>query len=368
MTSPRIVAGLLGGAALLLCPLTLRADPSMAEVAAQVQPKMVKVFGSGGVRGVPHYGTGILVSPDGHVLTVYSVMLDTPDLRVHLPDGRRFHAKVVATEPQLDLALVKIDKVGNLPYFDVPKEAERPIAEVGAGVLAFSNLYEVATGGEPLSVQRGVVSAYAKLHGKKGIFDAPYQGEVYITDAVTNNPGSAGGALTDRKGNLLGILGKEMTNSLTDTWVNYAVPVQATVEGERDGKKVTVSVAEFVRDAIDGKYAQLLEKPKTAAKAFHGIVLVPNVVDRTPPYVEDVMPESPAAKAGFRPDDLIVYVQGEQVPTVKACKELLDTLPPNTPYQVEVRRGDKLVTLSLTMEPGKEKPPKPPTTDDRRNP
>ena len=69
---------------------------SMAKVSAEVQPKLVKVFGSGGVRGVPHYGTGILVSEEGHVLTAYSAMLDTPDLRIHLPDGRRFHGKVIA--------------------------------------------------------------------------------------------------------------------------------------------------------------------------------------------------------------------------------------------------------------------------------
>src|SRR5262245_23473392 len=232
----------------LLAASAAWADSSSAKVAAEVQQKMVKVFGSGGVRGVPHYGTGIMVSPDCHILTIYSAMLDTPDLRIHLPDGRRFHGKVVATEPQLDVALIKVDKVGNLPFFDIAKEAEKPAAKIGAGILAFSNLYEVATLSEPVSVQRGVVQAFAKLHGKKGIFDAPFQGEVYITDAVTNNPGSAGGALTTRRGDLLGILGKELTNSLTDTWVNYAVPVNAKVEGVRDDKQVTVSIPEFVRD------------------------------------------------------------------------------------------------------------------------
>jgi serine protease Do len=349
-----------------MVPVAAWADPSMAQLAAEIQPKMVKVFGSGGIRGVPHYGTGILVSPEGHILTVYSAMLDTPDLRVHLPDGRRFHAKVIANEPQLDVALLKVDKVNNLPFFDITKEAEKPLAPVGTGVLAFSNLYEVATLSEPVSVQRGVVSSYAKLHGKKGIFDAPFQGEVYMTDAVTNNPGCAGGALTTRKGDLLGILGKEMTNSLTDTWVNYAVPIQAKVEGLRGDQKATVSVAEFVRDAIDGKYTTLLARQaKDGPKAFHGIILVPAPVDRTPPYVEEVVPDSPAFKAGFRPDDLIVYVQGEQVPTVKACTDLLNSLPPETEFKVEVRRGDKLMTLSLTMAPSKDKTPVKPKTPDK---
>jgi serine protease Do len=108
-------AGLLLTAAFLAASSAARGgDPSMAQVSAEVQPKMAKVFGSGGVRGVPHYGTGILVSPDGHILSAYSAMLDTPDLRIHLPDGRRFHAKVVSTEPQLDVGMIKIVKFSNV--------------------------------------------------------------------------------------------------------------------------------------------------------------------------------------------------------------------------------------------------------------
>jgi serine protease Do len=76
---------------------------------------------------------------------------------------------------------------------------------------------------------------------------------------------------------------------------------------------------------------------------------VANVVDRTPPYVEEVVPGSPAAKAGFKPDDLIVYVEGEQVGSIKALKEILDNAPPGSECRVEVRRGDRLMTLELTL-------------------
>ena len=345
----RSLVPLLAAAALL--PLPARADESFAKVADEVNQKMVKLFGSGGYQGVPHYGTGILISPDGYVLTVATVMLDTLDLRVHLADGRRFHAQVVATEPQLDLALVKIDKVDGLPYFDLAEAARRPPAGVGTGVLAFSNEFEIATRDEPLSVQRGVIAAYSKLHGRRGIFEAPYTGDVYVLDAITNNPGAGGGALTTRKGELLGILGKELRNTLTDTWINYAVPVQATVEGSRDDQAVTVSVAEFVEKAKAGQYKSLLEKKKFEGPGgYHGLVLVPNVVDRTPPYVEEVRPGSPAAKSGFRPDDLIVYIEGEQVGSIKTFHDIVDRSPPGTEFRVEVRRGDKLMTLTLKLE------------------
>ncbi len=337
-------------AVLFVLSAPLRADESFAKVLDEVNPKVVKLFGSGGIRGLPSYGTGIVVSSDGYILTVASVLLDTQDLRVHLADGRRFHAKVVATEPQLDVALVKVEKVEGLPYFDVAEAVKRPLVGVGTGVLAFSNQFQIATRDEKMSIQRGVVEAYAKLHGRRGIFDAAFTGNVYVVDAITNNPGAAGGPLTDRKGNLIGLIGKELRNSLTETWINYAVPMQSTVEGKRGEETVKVSIGEFVENAMAGKYTRLLDKQKKdGPKGYHGLILVANVVDRTPPYVEEVVSGSPAAKAGFKPDDLIVYVEGEQVGSIKALREIFDNSPPGTEYRVEVRRGDKLMTLELTM-------------------
>ena len=89
------------------------AQERFGKVADQVNPKMVKLFGAGGFKGVASYGTGVLVSPDGYILTTAGTMLDTQNLRGHLWDGRRFeNLKVVAVEPELDVALVKIDKIG----------------------------------------------------------------------------------------------------------------------------------------------------------------------------------------------------------------------------------------------------------------
>lgn len=321
-------------------------DDSFAQVADQVNKKLVKVFGAGGFQGLPAYGTGIIVSPDGYVLTAASHILTTEDLRIHLYDGRRFEkVKVVVVEPVLDAALVKIEGVSDLPCFDVARAAKRPQAQAGDWVLAFDNEFEIATRDEPMSVQRGVIAAYAKLHGKRGVFDAPYTGDVYVVDAITNNPGAAGGALTNRKGELLGMIGKELRNTLSDTWINYAVPVQV--------------LAPFVDKAMKGQYTPVAKKPAPAGQGgYHGIVLVPNVVERTPPFVDEVVPGSPAAKAGLRPDDLVVYVDGEQVMSVKALQDKLAQARAGTVLRMEVRRfdksypgGDKLVTLELKMGP-----------------
>lgn len=332
---------------LMMTVAPVRADDSFAAVATETNKKIVKVFGSGGFQGLPAYGTGILVSADGYVLTVASHLLETPDLRVHLYDGRRFDkVKVVVEEPALDVALLKIENVRDLPYFDVAKAAQAPLARPGDWILAFSNEFEIATRDEPVSVEHGVIAAYAKLHGRKGIFEAPYTGDVYVIDAVTNNPGAGGGAVTNRQGELLGLIGKELRNSLTETWVNYAVPIQV--------------LATFVDKAKRGEYKPIARKETTGGQGgYHGIVLVPNVVERTPPFVEEVQPGSPASRAGLRPDDLIVYVDGEQVNSVKAFNDLIDRTPPGTVLRLEVRRFEKefgtsverLVTIELKLDP-----------------
>lgn len=333
------------------------AQAPFSGVADQVNKKVVKLYGSGGFRSLAGYGTGVLVSSDGYILTVASHLLDTQELPVHLYDGRRFYARVLVTEPELDAALLKIDKVDDLPYFDIAQAAKQPVAKAGDWVLAFTNQFQIATRDEPVSIQHGVVAAYSKLHGRRGIFDAPYTGEVYVLDAITNNPGAGGGALTTRKGELLGLVGKELRNTLTDTWMNYAMPVQARVEIRRGETVASVSLVEFVEKGIKGAYKPIVrEKTEQGPGGFHGIVLMPDVIERTPPFIEEILPASPAARAGLKPDDLIVNIDGEQVVSVKAFKSLMSKARPGTQVKIEIRRADKqtnadkLLSVELKLE------------------
>src|SRR5437868_11229180 len=97
-------------------------------------------------------------------------------------------------------------------------------------------------------------------------------------DAITNNPGAGGGVITTRKGELLGLIGKELRNNLTDTWINYAVPIQATAKGKRGDQEVSVSIVEIVEKKE--QYAPIDKKRKSAGPGgYHGIILVPNVVE-----------------------------------------------------------------------------------------
>jgi len=316
-------------------PRAAAASTSFAEVIASVQPKIVKIFGAGGLRGLEHYQTGFLISAEGHVLTVASYVLDTEDVAVVLQDGRRYQAELVGTDPRLEIAVLKIG-VHDVPYFDLT--AAVPLG-AGARVLAFSNLFGVAAGSEDASVQHGHVSAKTPLAARRGAFATPYRGPAYVLDAMTNNPGAAGGALTDFRGRLAGLLGKELRNSLDNTWLNHAIPAAelvAAVEEIRAGKARPRSTEPDVRKPLQPASLTLL-----------GIQLVPDVLTKTPPFIERIAPGSPADKAGLKPDDLVLYINDRVASSVQVLVEELSCIDRIDEVRLVVQRGQELVNVSL---------------------
>ena len=219
-------------------------------------------------------------------------------------------------------------------------------------MLAFSNCFEIATRDEPMSVQRGVISAYTKLVARRGIHEAPYHGEVFFFDQIFSNPKRfrRSGAVTTRKGDQIGMLGKEYRNVTSDTWINYALPVNAAVE-VKDGDKIRkITLEELVVDGIKGTYKPPVKRPtQSGPGAYHGIVFVPNVLPRTPPYIDRVIPRSPAHKAKLQPDDLVIYVDGEPIYSIQTFKDIVAKLAPGSKIQLEVRRGDKLTAIELEL-------------------
>ena len=158
--------------------------------------------------------------------------------------------------------------------------------------------------------------------------------------------------------------------------MNYAIPVGAKTEvrekvlvRDKDGKDVeeektvALSMPEFVRLAMRNEYKPIKRPPVIGGQGgYHGIVFVPNVLERTPAYVEDVVPGSPADKAGLRPDDLVSFVDGEPVVSINAFGDFVKrNTRPGTVVRLEVRRGEALQTVELTLgaHPGKPAPPAP---------
>jgi serine protease Do len=135
------------------------------------------------------------------------------------------------------------------------------------------------------------------------------------------------------------MLGKELRSSLTNTWLNYALPaaeLRPSVERILAGEPPAAPPAPLApQDALD--------------LATLGLVLLPEVLDRTPPYVDAVLPGTPAAQAGLRPDDLLVFVGDKLVPSIRAVRAELANLERGAPVRFTVSRGAEL--LEITLQP-----------------
>ena len=120
----------------------LQAQSSLHSWSREAQKKVVKIYGAGGLKELEAYQSGFLVSPEGHIATAWSYVLDVEPI-VLLDDGRRYEAEIIHFDPAIEIAVLKID-ASDVPFFTVPKERE---VNFGDSVLAISNLFNVATGG-----------------------------------------------------------------------------------------------------------------------------------------------------------------------------------------------------------------------------
>ena len=313
-------------------------ETSFSETIQGVQPKIVKIFGAGGLRGLEAYQSGFFISPDGHVLTAWSYVLDTEEISVVLHDGRKFAAKFVGADPRLEIAVLKVDAT-DLEFFDPNVNHS---SRVGARVLAFSNLYGIAIGDEHSSVLHGCISAITSLSARRGAYKTVYDGPVFVLDAMTNNAGAFGGALTDRQGRLLGVLGKELRNDRNSIWLNYAIPITELTQPIAD------IMAGKMRPRESDSKRRKPQQPMTLD--LLGIVLLPEILNKTPAFVQYVQPDSPAAKVGLLPDDLILYVGNTVVQSRKEVVSELSFVDRLDPVTITVQRGQQLKQLELAVD------------------
>lgn len=299
-------------------------------------PKTVKIYGVGGLAGFDDAQSGILISDSGHILTVTGSVLDEDPINCTLNDGQKFTAKLVGVNPKLSIAVLKID-AQTPDYFDLSAEPV-PVA-VGSPVLAVTNLYSVATGNEPMSVQHGVVSAITPLEARRGAFVAGFKGNVYIIDAITNNPGAPGGALVDYNGAFLGLVGKQLKSTTQSIYINFAMPQSALSSAVQDilDKKTQKAQQDDVAKPADAWTPNKL-----------GLQLTPDVLPLTPAYIDSVRANSPAAKAGLAPDDFIVMVNGNIVKDVKSLKAALERIDVADPVELLILRDDEFQTIRIT--------------------
>lgn len=310
----------------------VRADEASAIFAEAIkfaQARCVKIFGAGIGRD-PGYGTGLLVSGEGHIVTAQGVYLAGERIRVATPDGTIHMATVERRSQPLQCALLKID-AKTPEYFDLSTPAT---AQKGDWVLAVSNAFKVADGPEPLSINLGVLSLRTQLDAQNGVQDVPYEGDVLLIDAITSNPGAPGGAVVSVDGHLVGMIGRIMEGKSTSTRLNYAVPVDQLLA--------------FYQDKLQESIPSINPMPSVVEKSETGIRLFLLGSKRDPAYIDRVLPNSPAANAGLQPDDLVVSIAGQVVRNVGEFKEAIATIAPGVAVEVVVKRKNDVLTIKLT--------------------
>ncbi len=296
----------------------------------------MKIFGSGGLRGLEAYQTGILISDKGYVLTAWSYVLDAEGTRVVTDAGERFEAKLVGHDSKLEIAVLKIEAEG-LQHFNIEAAVE---AKPGTRIRALTNCYGVATGDEPVSVQQGAVVAVTKFDARRGKWKVPFDGKVLILDAITSNPGAAGGVVTTLDGLPVALIGKESRDNRTGAWLNYAVPFS--------------ELGDAVQRILSGKQQQQRQissrrSSEPMGPELLGFSLVPDVVGRTPPFVDSVFIDGVAAEAGILPDDLIVDINGIATASCRDVARLLGQIDRDEPVKLTLQRGSTFVSVKLSL-------------------
>ena len=274
-------------------------------------------------------GSGVVVSPEGYILTNFHVIDGADEIEVAHNDGQKYKARVVGSDPESDLAVLRIPADHQLPVIAFGSSDSLRVGDV---VLAIGNPFGVGQ-----TVTSGIVSALGRSHLGINTFENFIQ-----TDAAIN-PGNSGGALVDAHGHLVGINTAIYSQSGGSMGIGFAIPV---------------SLAKSVMEQI--------VKTGSVTRGWVGI----EVQELTPDLAESfklattdgaliagVMRGSPADKAGIKPGDVLTLVAGKPVKDAQVMLDLIAALEPGKSAHFELKREGRAVGVEVII--GKRpKPPK----------
>src|SRR5215471_211954 len=258
-------------------------------------------------------GSGVIVSPEGYILTNNHVIDHATEVTVTLFDKREMKARVIGTDPRTDIAVLKIEG-SNFPALTL---ADSSKVEVGDVVLAIGNPFGVGQ-----TVTAGIVSATGR--GGLGI----EQVEDFIQTDAPINPGNSGGALVDDEGHLIGINTAILAgNSGGNQGIGFAVPINMA---RHDMDQI------LAHGKVEHGYLGILPQDVTPelAKSF-------NANGTNGALVGQVTPNSPAAKAGLKEGDIITEIDGQSVADANQLRSKIGMMDPNTTAKLKVVRSGK---------------------------
>lgn len=273
-------------------------------------------------------GSGVIVSHDGYILTNHHVVESADQIEVAIADGRKAKGHIVGTDPETDLAVIKVDIGNNLPAITF---AGAEAAHVGDIALAIGNPFGVGQ-----TVTMGIVSALKRNHLGLNTFENFIQ-----TDAAIN-PGNSGGALVDVEGNLLGINSAIYSPNGGSLGIGFAIPVSTA-------KKIMEQIIQngsvtrgWIGVAVQDMTPELAESFKL--KETKGVL------------ISEVVRGSPADKAGIRPGDILVSIADKDLSDSTAMLETISALIPGKAVPLKLLRNQTEVVVEVKV--GKRPKPK----------
>ena len=319
---------------------------SYADAAARSRPAVVNVFTSKAVRArrnpfmddpvfrrffgdradprpqrVANLGSGVIVSGDGYILTNHHVVAAADEIQVALPDGHTVTAAVVGSDPETDLAVLKVKRAGLPAITFAPPESLR----VGDAVLAIGNPFGVGQ-----TVTMGIVSALGRSHLGINTF------ENYIQTDAAINPGNSGGALVDAAGQLVGVNTAIFSRSGGNLGIGFAIPVSIV----RQVMEQIIAHGAVTRGWVG---VEVQEISPEIAESF-GLKSTEGAL------IAGILRGGPADRAGVRPGDVLVAVNGRKVADSEALLNLIAALQPGQAVELRVIRQQKVLQAKAVVE------------------
>ena len=265
-------------------------------------------------------GSGVIVSTQGLILTNHHVIESADEIEVALADGRTVSARVVGTDPETDLAVLKVD-VKNLPAITFAKADQINVGDV---VLAIGNPFGVGQ-----TVTQGIISAVGRSHLGINTF------ENFIQTDAPINPGNSGGALIDTDGNLVGVNSAIYSRSGGSMGIGFAIPVslakQVMEQIIRQGSVTRGWIGIEAQD-ITPELAESFRLKEVRGSLIAGILR-----------------DSPAERAGLRPGDILLEIDGRQVQDSSSMLNLISSLKPNKKAVLKISRDQKEFSVPVLI-------------------
>ena len=320
------------------------AAPGFAQAARVAAPAVVSIMASRMAQRNPHaddprfrfffgdrspdtlpqqqigLGSGVIVSPEGYLLTNNHVIEGADEIEVQLADGRQASARVIGTDLDTDLAVLKID----LERLPVLTFGDMPSLQVGDEVLAIGNPFNVGQ-----TVTAGIVSALGR--NKLGLSTF----ENFIQTDAAINPGNSGGALVDTRGHLIGINPAIFSRTGGSMGIGFAIPVDTA----RQVMESLVRDGEVKRGWIGVEPRDLTPE---IAESF-GLPVKSGVL------ITGVLQDGPASKGGLRPGDVVVRIAGSPVANTVQLLSVVAALKPQEQAVIGVQRGTQALDVTLTV-------------------